>query len=192
MLTKHEHYYDSGMDALVIVCSWNTNGIMIWANVMRGIRSISGPPNRKTRCVVYAVFRALETLPTCGSCHAGHIRRGRPSMHFLRVYVPAEPITITITIAITIIIGFKAKENYNINGSWALKTLLFGSLDPQSRIPTPRSSFRRRQRRLLSSVRGVLTRRRGVCFLRAEAVWPVIYSAANAWPWPQIWDVRNT
>ena len=162
MLTKHERYHDSGMDALVIVCSRNTNGIMIWANVMRGIRSISGPPNRKTRCVaytvfrgnrmltkheryydlgkrdawytqyfgaskpknamrgihsisgppnrktrcvVYAVFRALGTLRTCGSCHAGHIRRGRPSMHFLRVYAPAEPVTIIITaIAIAIVI----------------------------------------------------------------------------------------
>ena len=34
------------------------------------------------QCVVYAVFRALETSRMCGSSHAGHIRRGRPSMHF--------------------------------------------------------------------------------------------------------------
>ena len=47
MLLEHERYYDLGMDALVIVCSRNTNGIMIWANVIRGIRSISGPPNQK-------------------------------------------------------------------------------------------------------------------------------------------------
>ena len=60
MLTKHERYYDSGMDALVIVCSRNTNGIMIWANVMRGIRSISGPPNRKTRGVHTQYFGASK------------------------------------------------------------------------------------------------------------------------------------
>ena len=27
---EHERDYDFGMDALVIVCSWNTNGIEIW------------------------------------------------------------------------------------------------------------------------------------------------------------------
>ena len=31
MLLEHERYYDLGMDALVIACSRNTNGIMIWA-----------------------------------------------------------------------------------------------------------------------------------------------------------------
>ena len=31
MLLEHERNYDLGMDALVSVCSWNTNGIMIWA-----------------------------------------------------------------------------------------------------------------------------------------------------------------
>ena len=31
MLLEHERNYDLGMDALVTVCSWNTNGIMIWA-----------------------------------------------------------------------------------------------------------------------------------------------------------------
>ena len=31
MLWEHERNYDLGMDALVTVCSWNTNGIMIWA-----------------------------------------------------------------------------------------------------------------------------------------------------------------
>ena len=56
MLLEQERDYGLGMDALVIVCSRNTNGIMIWANVMRGIRSISGPPNRKTRCVVTQYF----------------------------------------------------------------------------------------------------------------------------------------
>ena len=31
MLQKHERYYGLGMDALVSVCSGNTNGIMVWA-----------------------------------------------------------------------------------------------------------------------------------------------------------------
>ena len=31
MLLEHERNYVLGMDALVSVCSWNTNGIMVWA-----------------------------------------------------------------------------------------------------------------------------------------------------------------
>ena len=31
MLLEHEHNYGLGMDALVTVCSWNTDGIMVWA-----------------------------------------------------------------------------------------------------------------------------------------------------------------
>ena len=31
MLLKHEHYYGLGMDALVVVCCWNTNVVMVWA-----------------------------------------------------------------------------------------------------------------------------------------------------------------
>ena len=31
MLLEHKRNYDLGMDALVSRCSWNTNGIMIWA-----------------------------------------------------------------------------------------------------------------------------------------------------------------
>ena len=31
MLLEHERNYALGMDALVTVCSWNTNGIMLWA-----------------------------------------------------------------------------------------------------------------------------------------------------------------
>ena len=31
MLSKHEHYYGFCMDALVTVCSRNTNVIMVWA-----------------------------------------------------------------------------------------------------------------------------------------------------------------
>ena len=30
-LLEHERNYGLGMDALVTVCSWNTNGIMVWA-----------------------------------------------------------------------------------------------------------------------------------------------------------------
>ena len=31
MLLEHERNYGSGTDALVTACSWNTNGIMVWA-----------------------------------------------------------------------------------------------------------------------------------------------------------------
>ena len=31
MLLEHERNYGLGMDALVSGCSWNTNGIMVWA-----------------------------------------------------------------------------------------------------------------------------------------------------------------
>ena len=31
LLLEHERNYGLGMDALVTVCSWNTNGIMVWA-----------------------------------------------------------------------------------------------------------------------------------------------------------------
>ena len=31
MLLEHERYSGLGMDALVSVCSWNTNVIMVWA-----------------------------------------------------------------------------------------------------------------------------------------------------------------
>ena len=31
MLLEHERYYGLGMDALVSVCSWNTNVIVVWA-----------------------------------------------------------------------------------------------------------------------------------------------------------------
>ena len=34
MLLEHERYYGLGMDALVIVCSWNTNVIMVWAGML--------------------------------------------------------------------------------------------------------------------------------------------------------------
>ena len=90
MLLEHERYYVFGMDALVSACSWNTNGIMFWAWMLRLWSAVA---HRQTQCVVYAVFRARGTPRMCGSSHAGHIRRGRPSMHFLRVYAPAEPRT---------------------------------------------------------------------------------------------------
>ena len=31
MIFEHERNYGLGLDALVSVCSWNTNGIMVWA-----------------------------------------------------------------------------------------------------------------------------------------------------------------
>ena len=34
MLLEHERYYGLGTHALVIVCSWNTNAIMVWARML--------------------------------------------------------------------------------------------------------------------------------------------------------------
>ena len=34
MLLEHERNYGLGMDALVAVCSWNTDGIMVWACIL--------------------------------------------------------------------------------------------------------------------------------------------------------------
>ena len=34
MLLEHERYHGLGMDALVIVCSWNANVIMAWARML--------------------------------------------------------------------------------------------------------------------------------------------------------------
>ena len=31
MLLEYERNYGGGVDALVTVCSWNTNGTMVWA-----------------------------------------------------------------------------------------------------------------------------------------------------------------
>ena len=35
MLWEHERYYGLGMDAPVVVCSWNTNVILVWAWMLR-------------------------------------------------------------------------------------------------------------------------------------------------------------
>ena len=78
MLSRHESYYGLGMDA--------------------GLSD--AVEHGKTRCAVYAVFRALETPRLRGSSHSGHIRRGRP--HLLRVYPPATPITIAIIVIVVV------------------------------------------------------------------------------------------
>ena len=104
MHLEHERY-DLGMDALVIVCTWNTN-VMVWAWMLwlsyalgtgslswfahgcsgyrihsniekRGICHISGPRNTSNVCF-------LQRRP---------LRRGRPSMHFLRVYTLPQLLT---------------------------------------------------------------------------------------------------
>ena len=48
MLLEHERDYDFGMDALVTVCSWNTNGIMIlaWCECSPSLRP--EPPHGST------------------------------------------------------------------------------------------------------------------------------------------------
>ena len=38
MLLEHERNYALGMDALVTVCSWNMNGIMLWAWMLSSSR----------------------------------------------------------------------------------------------------------------------------------------------------------
>ena len=107
MLLEHPRYYVLGMDALVSACSWYTNVIMVWAWMLRLSSAVA---HRQTQCVVYAVFRARGTPRMCGSSHAGHIRRGRPSMVLLRVYAPAEPITIILNVPT---LGFKRMLKQN-------------------------------------------------------------------------------
>ena len=41
MLSKHERDYGLGMDALVIVCTPNTNVIMVWAWMLYSYRMLS-------------------------------------------------------------------------------------------------------------------------------------------------------
>ena len=36
MHLEHERNYGLGMDSLVSVCTWNTNGIMVWAWILWG------------------------------------------------------------------------------------------------------------------------------------------------------------
>ena len=40
MILQHKRNYGLGMDAVVTVCSWNTNGIMIWAWMLRSLYAI--------------------------------------------------------------------------------------------------------------------------------------------------------
>ena len=35
VLSEHEHYYGLSMGAVITVCSWNTNVIMVWAWVLQ-------------------------------------------------------------------------------------------------------------------------------------------------------------
>ena len=42
MLLEHERNYGLGMDALVIACSWNTNGIMFLASLYSARRGVGG------------------------------------------------------------------------------------------------------------------------------------------------------
>ena len=105
MLSKQERYYDLRMDALLIACSGNTNVIMVWTWMLWLSDEVE---HGKTTMCGNAIFRALEAPRMCGLSHAGHIRRGRPSMHLLGVYAPLEPISISITLKeITIVIGPK-------------------------------------------------------------------------------------
>ena len=40
MLLEHERNYGLGMDAQVTVCSWNTNGMMVWAWMLRSLYAL--------------------------------------------------------------------------------------------------------------------------------------------------------
>ena len=88
MLWEHGRYYGLGMDALVILCSWNMNVMTAWAWMQwfshtLETRTLSWFGHCSNRVHgIYAVFRAFETLRRCASGHASHIRRGRQSMHF--------------------------------------------------------------------------------------------------------------
>ena len=86
MLSKHERNYGLGMEALVIECSRNMNGIMVWAWMLWSSYALGNSARkawvfsrsrldalRSTRCVVAAVlFRPPEDRKCCSS-HAGHV-----------------------------------------------------------------------------------------------------------------------
>ena len=93
-----ERYHGLGMSRLVIGCTWNTNVLMFWAWMLwllhpLGTRTLlwfghvyalvilphSNIEKRDAWHTQY-IFGALETLRIRGSCHAGHIPRGRPNM----------------------------------------------------------------------------------------------------------------
>ena len=99
MHAEHECYHVFGMDALVIAPTRNKNVIMVWACMLCNPTTLE---HRKSRCVVYTVhIWGPRNTSNVGSCHEGHITRGRPNMHFLRVYAPTEPTTAATTTSTT-------------------------------------------------------------------------------------------
>ena len=71
MLFEHERYYGLGMDALVTVCSWNTNGIMVLAWMLRSSYAF-GTRTRKIRQNVGPIAKtSIVTLRTLGLVNGG-------------------------------------------------------------------------------------------------------------------------
>ena len=81
MLLEHERYSGLGMDALARERYYGL-----------GVDALAKARTRTWKNAMCSLCNSFDT-PN----HAGHIRRGRPSMHLLRVYAPAEPISITIS-----------------------------------------------------------------------------------------------
>ena len=63
MLLEHELYSGLGMDALVIVCSGNTNVIMVWASGERDLVSRFINPLTHTITLVLLTINLLTKSP---------------------------------------------------------------------------------------------------------------------------------
>ena len=92
MLLEHERNYGFGVDALVSVCSWNTNGIMVWAWMLWSVYALGTPTEswfgrgcsgqrdavgRRTSLLALTVFRESRKLQKC-SIHRHAQRKQAP------------------------------------------------------------------------------------------------------------------
>ena len=76
MHSEHKRYHVLGMDALVTARTRNTNVIMVWARMLwlSYATQTSKTATRGTRSTYLGPSKHFECV---GSCHAGHIPRGR-------------------------------------------------------------------------------------------------------------------
>ena len=100
MLWEHERYYGLGMDALVIACARNTNITMVWAWMLWLSHALG------TRTLLWfghgcSGYRMLLEQEACYD-FAAHPES--QVCFFLRVYAPAELVTIVIHIITMIVI----------------------------------------------------------------------------------------
>ena len=94
---EHERNYALGMDAAVSACSWNTNGIMLWALMIWSSHALGtrtelcpteltitpppSPPNPGRDNDEKAQLAPRQPSSTWPSCHAGHAFQGLNIKH---------------------------------------------------------------------------------------------------------------